>query len=151
MTDNTTNMDLTEQEHDGTTEQDGDRTVTVRVWSGGRRASSDDILDDDPDEYEMEVVPEDTYHVPHEDHVLLAENIDHHGTYAFHVDTDEPVRLVVQTNDHHHHPEDEGFERGRPVEGGLVFVPEGHDRYADEPFQCELWGRVRMRVEERES
>ena len=120
------------------------QTAIVKVWSGEARASYDSILAEDPDEYELEIVGEDTYYVPHEDHAVLAENIEHHGTYALAVEADEPVELVVQTSDHYHDTID-GFEQGRPVEGGLLYGP---DRDA-EPFQCEMWGAIRMRVEVR--
>lgn len=121
-------------------------TVTVKVWSGARRASYEEILAEDPDEYEMEIVPEDTYYVPHDEHVVLADDIDHHGKYAFLVDTDRVVELHVETNDSYHSPVD-GFDDGPAIERGLVYAPEGHPRHTEEPFKTEIWGRIRMRVE----
>lgn len=116
--------------------------ATVKVWSGGPLADYDDILDVDPDEYRMEIVGEDTYYVPHEDHVVLAESIEHHGTYAFDVDCEEPVELHVETSDHYHDTVD-GFERGNSIERGLLFRPD----HGKEPFKTEIWGAIRMRVE----
>lgn len=117
--------------------------ATVKVWSGGPRASYEDILDEDPDEYEMEIVGGDTYYVPHEDHVVLADSIEHHGTYAFDVDVGETVELHVETSDHYHDTID-GFERGSSIERGLLY----RDGREQEPFQTEIWGAIRMRVEE---
>jgi len=123
-------------------------TVTVRVWSGAAAASYDDILDEDPDSYEVPV--HQAGYVPHGEHVVLADRMEHHGTYAFHVDTDGPVELIVETNDSYHAPK-EGFTDGIPIERGLLFVPEDDGRYTEAPFQCEIWGRIRFRVEEADS
>jgi hypothetical protein len=124
-------------------------TATVRVWSGSASAYYDDILDDDPDTYDVPV-HEPWAYVPHDEHVVLADRMEHHGTYAFHVDTNEPVELIVETNDSYHAPK-EGFTDGIPIERGLLFAPEGHPRYSEAPFQCEIWGRIRFRVEEVDS
>jgi hypothetical protein len=117
--------------------------ATVKVWSGGRHATYDHILDEEPDVYEVDVFGEDTYHVPHEDHVHLAEDIDHHGTYAFDVECESDVQLIVETNDSFHAPVD-GFTDGRPIEGGLRYEADSEVP----PFKCEIWGRIRMRVED---
>lgn len=123
-------------------------TVTVVVWAGSPNELYEDIVGREPDRYEMDVVGKDTYYVPHEDHVQLADYIEHHGKYAFTVETEEmPVILTIETNDSYHSPVD-GFDNGRPIEGGLLFAPEGHPSHNEEPFQCEMWGRIRMRVEE---
>jgi hypothetical protein len=100
------------------------RYATVRVWSGGPLDDYDEILNEDPDEYKLEIVNEGTYHVPHEDHVVLADRIDHHGKYAFDLAADETVELHVETSDHYHDTI-EGFERGNSIERGLLFR-EGH-------------------------
>lgn len=123
------------------------RKATVKVWSGGPREDYGDLLEEEPDEYEMEIVGEDTYYVPHDDHVVLADRIEHHGKYAFDVDADEAVELHVETSDHYHDTID-GFERGNSIERGLLFKPENNDQ---PPFQTEIWGCIRMRVEEREA
>jgi len=120
-----------------------DRTATVCVWAGGPREDYDDLLADDPGTYELPVVAVDTYHVPHDDHAVLADRIDHHGKYAFFVDTDEAVALHVETSDHYHDTVD-GFERGPSVERGLRYTPDDDKP----PFKTELWGAIRMRVEE---
>lgn len=122
-------------------------TVTVKVWSGERFADYDTILDEDPTEYQIKVVPEDTYLVPHDDHVVLADDMEHHGMYAFHVETDDVVELHIETNDSYHSPK-EGFRQGYSIERGLVFAPAGHNRHTETPFKTEIWGRIRMRVEE---
>lgn len=124
-------------------QESASKTATVKVWSGRPRADYEDLLDEDPDEYEMEIVGEDTYYVPHEDHVVLADDIEHHGRYAFDVDADEAVELDVETSDHYHDTID-GFDRSDPIEQGLLFRPENSD---EPPFKCELWGCIRMRVE----
>lgn len=123
------------------------QTVTVKVWSGSQRAPYEEILDEDPDEYEMDVVGEETYYVPHDDHVVLTEDIENHQKYAFHVETDRLVELHVETNDSHHSPVD-GFDTSPSIERGLLYAPEGHPRYTETPFQTEIWGRIRMRVED---
>lgn len=117
--------------------------ATVKVWSGDALAHYEDILGEEPDEYRMEVVTEDTHYVPHEDHAVLAESIDHHGTYAFDVECDAPVELHVETSDHYHDTVD-GFERGASIERGLLYRPDSDA----EPFKTEIWGAIRMRVEE---
>jgi len=121
-------------------------TATVKVWSGPTRQSYDQLLEDDPDEYELEIQPEDKYYIPHDDHTVVDGHIENHQKYAFYMDVDESLTLIVETNDSHHSPK-EGFEDGRPLEGGLVYVPEGHPRHETRPFKVEIWGRVRMRVE----
>lgn len=121
----------------------GTQQATVKVWSGGALARYEDILNEEPDEYQMEVIGGDTYHVPHDDHAILAESIDHHGTYAFGVECDVPVELHVETSDHYHDTID-GFERGASIERGLRFRPD----HGKEPFKTEIWGAIRMRVEE---
>lgn len=126
-----------------TTNKAEQRTATVKVWSGGPIADYDDILDEEPDEYEMEIVDGDRYHVPHGEHVVLAEDIEHHGTYAFDLDADETVELHVETSDHYHDTVD-GFERGNSIERGLQFKPDVDAT----PFKTEIWGAIRMRVEE---
>jgi hypothetical protein len=132
-----------------TTPEAAGQTASVKVWSGGRHASAEALVEEeDPDVYEVAIHFTD-FHIPHHEHVVLADNIEHYGTYAFHVETEQPVELVVQTNDSYHSPE-EGYREGRPVENGLLFTPEGHARHTEEPFKCELWGRIRMRVESTE-
>jgi len=75
------------------------RTVTVKVWQGARRESADALVEEeDPDEYELPVAdPE--YGVldalSDDEQVILAENIDHHGTCAFLV---EPSEEAVELN-----------------------------------------------------
>lgn len=121
--------------------------VTVKVWSGGNREDYDDIVARDPEEYELEVHGEDTYHVPHDDHAMVAEEMENHGRYAFMVaGIEEAVELHVETNDSYHQPK-EGFNNGTAIERGLHYAPEGHDRHPETPFKCEIWGRIRMRVE----
>lgn len=124
--------------------------VTVKVWSGSNSESYDEILDDSPTEYELDVVSTDTYHVPHDEHTVLADHIENHQKYAFYIDTDEVVELVVETSDSHHDPIG-AFEQGRPLEGGLIYAPEGHAMHEETPFQVEMWGQIRMRVEETDS
>lgn len=134
---------------DTTTSDDGGSGTahaTVRVWEGHKRTGYDTLLDTEPDEYEMPIVPADTYYVPHDEHTVLADRIETHRRYAFHVETPEPVVLYVETNDSHHAPVD-GFTDGPAVERGLRYVPETDNRHTDEPFKVELWGRIRMRVE----
>lgn len=116
--------------------------ATAKVWSGGPREDYDDLLNEEPDKYEMDIVGEDTYYVPHEEHVVLADRIEHHGKYAFDVDADEAVELHVETSDHYHDTID-GFERGNSIERGLLFRPDVDAT----PFQTEIWGCIRMRVE----
>jgi hypothetical protein len=124
------------------------KQVTVKVWSGSSIARYGDILADAPEEYDLEVHPREGY-VPHHEHAVVADDISNHGAYAFDVETDETVTLIVETNDSYHSPKD-GFTDGRPIEGGLTYVPEGHPRHEEEPFKCEVWGRIRMRVERTE-
>jgi hypothetical protein len=119
------------------------RMATVKVWSGGPLADYDDILNEKADEYEMEIVDVDTHHVPHSEHVVLAENIENHGRYAFDLDAEETVELHVETSDHYHDTVD-GFERGYSIERGLRFKPDVDAT----PFKTEIWGAIRMRVEE---
>lgn len=128
------------------TETESTDRVTVSVWSGATYESYEQILDTEPEEYEIEVTGSDTYFVPHEDHVVLADNVKNHQKYAFHVDTDDVVDLVIETSDSHHDPIGD-FDSGRPIEGGLPYAPEGHGLYEEEPFKTEIWGRIRMRVE----
>lgn len=78
---------------------------------------------------------------------MLAHDIDNHSKYALDVETDEVVILNVETNDSYHDPVG-GFDDGRPVEGGLLYAPDGHNLSSEEPFKTEMWGRIRMRVEE---
>ena len=128
-------------------QQSQKRYVTVKVWSGGKNEPYADILERDADEYVLKVHGEDTYYVPHDEHELLAEDMENHGRYAFMVeDLNQPVALYVETNDSYHSPV-EGFEVGDAIERGLVYAPEGHPRHSEEPFQVEMWGRIRMRVE----
>ena len=115
----------------------------VRVWSGGPREDYDDLLEQEPDEYEMEIVSDGTYYVPHDDHVVLADNIENHGRYAFGVEAAESVELHVETSDHYHDTID-GFDTGDSIERGLLFRPDVDAT----PFQIEIWGCIRMRVEE---
>lgn len=118
-------------------------TATVHVWQGDRRATYDDLLDEGPDEYEVPVAATDygrTYEVSDDARVMLADAIEHHGTYAFDVpDADRPLTLNVYTNDSYHDPE----EWGDPLERGLTYRA-GDDAV---PFQVELWGRVMLWVE----
>lgn len=118
-------------------------TVTVKVWSGDRFDSYEDILSYEPKEYEMEPC-ESTfgkiYEVPDEERVYLSESIEHHGTYAFDVETDDLVFLNVHTNDSFHSPD----AWGKPIERGLLF--DGDDDYG--PFKTEIWGRIVMWVEQ---
>ncbi|MFC6720949.1 hypothetical protein ACFQGT_00175 [Natrialbaceae archaeon GCM10025810] len=121
-------------------------TVTVHVWQGDRLESYDDLLERDPDVYEVPVA-ETEFGRPHEltdnEQVQLAESIEHHGTYAFEIPNEErPATLNVHTNDSYHDP----TEWGKPVERGLTFT-EPDDR---EPYQCEMWGRIMMWVERTE-
>jgi hypothetical protein len=116
--------------------------ATVKVWSGGPRDDYEELLEEGADEYEMEIVGEDTYYVPHEEHVVLADRIEHHGKYAFDVQTGEAVELHVETSDHYHDTID-GFERGNSIERGLLFRPDVDAT----PFKTEIWGCIRMRVE----
>lgn len=118
-------------------------TVTVKVWEGPRFKDYDELLEEEPDKYQMPVVETEfgrNYEARDEDRVTLARDIENHWKYAFDVETDEKVKLRVNTNDSYHNPEDwDG-----PIGGGLLFSPE--DDYP--PFKCELWGRVMMWVEE---
>lgn len=122
-------------------------TVTVKVWSGPTYRSYEELLEESPTEYEMDVIPTDSYYVPHDEHTILADHIENHQKYAFYIDTDEVVELIVETSDSHHDPI-EDFEQGRPLEGGLIYAPEDHAMYEETPFQVEIWGQIRMRVEE---
>lgn len=120
-------------------------TITVKVWSGNQYADYDEILDEEPDVYEMQSVKTEfgkLHEVSDEERVTLADSIEHHGTYAFDVEHDERVKLNVHANDSYHNPED----WGKPIERGLLFNPE--DDYP--PFKCEIWGRIMMWVEEDE-
>ncbi len=118
-------------------------TATVHVWQGDRFASYDELLDAEPDEYEVPVADTEfgrTYEVSDDARVMLAESIDHHGTYAFDVpDAERPLTVNIHTNDSYHDPE----EWGDPIERGLTF------REPDDapPFQVELWGRIMLWVE----
>ncbi|ADB63947.1 hypothetical protein Htur_5060 (plasmid) [Haloterrigena turkmenica DSM 5511] len=118
-------------------------TVTVHVWQGGRLDSYDELLERDPDVYEVPIAETEfgkVWEVGDDERVMLAESIDHHGTYAFDVPTDErPATLNVHTNDSYHDRED----WGDPVERGLEYR-EGDDY---EPYQCEMWGRIMMWVD----
>lgn len=118
-----------------------DETITVHVWQGSRRTTYDDLLAEEPDVYELP--PDDplvTESLNDESRVLLAENIDHHGTYAFDVPNESrPATVNVHTNDSYHDPTD----WGRPIERGLTFY-EPDDR---EPYKCEMWGRILLWVE----
>jgi len=121
--------------------------ASVKVWSGEKREDYDEILARDPDVYELAVYGNDTYHVPHEDHAVVADEMKNHGRYAFMVeDIGERVELIIETNDSYHRPKD-AFTDTPPVEGGLPYWPEGHPSRPSRPFQCEIWGRIRMRVE----
>lgn len=118
-------------------------TATVHVWQGDQFTSYDELLDEDPDEYEVPIADTEfgrTHEVSDDERVLLAEDIDHHGTYAFDVpDAERPLTVNVHTNDSYHNAE----EWGDPIERGLTFREP--DDY--EPFKTELWGRVMLWVE----
>lgn len=135
-------------------EEEEPDTVTVQVWQGDRRTSYDDLLEEDPDVYEVPVVDHDGYgDLPSElanqrldgtgldgDRVVLADDIEHHGTYAFQIPNEQrPATLNVHSNDSYHDP----YDWGRPVEQGLTY----HRADDAEPFQCEIWGRVMLWVE----
>lgn len=117
-------------------------TVAVHIWQGSSFDSYDTILSDEPDVYEMPVAdPEfgNTWELSDDERHLLADNIDHHGTYAIDVpNEDRPVTVNIHTNDSYHDPED----WGKPIERGLTF----HEADGLEPFQCEMWGRIMMWV-----
>lgn len=120
-------------------------TVIVKVWEGPRWNSYDEILEGEPDEYEMPVVETEfgrNYEAKDDDRVNLATEIENHRKYAFDVETDEKVKLRVHTNDSYHNPED----WSDPIEGGLIYSPD--DDYP--PFKTEIWGRIMMWVEEYE-
>lgn len=120
-----------------------DETVTVYVWQGSQFDSYDDLLEEDPDEYELPIANTEFgkyWELDDDERVVLTDDIDHHGTYAFDVPADSrPVTLNVHTNDSYHDEED----WGQPAERGLDFLEE-HDL---EPFQCEMWGRIMMWVD----
>jgi hypothetical protein len=118
------------------------QTVTVHVWEGPSYASADDLIaEQDPDEYELE--PVDPYNpslVSDSARALLADDIENHRTYAFHVPNDErPATVNVCTNDSYHNVHD----WGDPIERGLTF----HEEDDHGPFKCEAWGRIMMYVE----
>lgn len=121
----------------------GDETVTVHVWQGGRGDRYEDLLETDPDVYEVPVAETEfgmTVELSDDERVVLAESIDHHGTYAFDVPNDErPATVNVHTNDSYHNPE----EWGDPIERGLTF----HEPDELEPFKTEIWGRIMLWVE----
>ncbi|WP_337653259.1 hypothetical protein [Halomontanus rarus] len=118
-------------------------TVTVHVWQGERWDSYDDLLERDPDGYELPLAETElgrAFEVRDDERVTLADAIDHHGTYAFDVPNDQrPVTLNVHTNDSYHNP----TEWGKPLERGLTF----HERDDYEPFKTEIWGRIMMWAE----
>jgi|GEM_PF-621689 len=118
-------------------------TATVHVWQGGQFASYEDLLDEDPDEYELPLAETEfgkAFEVSNDERELLAENIEYHGTFAFDVPNDErPVTLNVHTTDSYHNQED----WGKPIERGLTF----HEEDAYEPFKTEIWGRIMMWAE----
>ena len=124
------------------------RTVPVEVWQGGRSENADELVNNkEPDTYELEVHHKHAS-VPHDDHVLLAEDVEHHGTYAFRIVPEQgPVELVVQPNDSVHSPPD-GFTDNPPIERRFKFYPVDDGRYTDTPFKCKIWGRIPMRVVE---
>ena len=137
----------TDREADG--EEQGEKTAraTVKVWTAPRHANWDDVVDGEPDEFEMEVFPAEARRVLHERHTILCDEMENHSRYAFDVETSCPVDLYVETNDSYHEPQ-EGFLHGWAIEGGLSYVPESHEHHGDEPYKCELWGRIRMRLQE---
>lgn len=118
-------------------------TVTVKVWETEGYGSYDGLLEEEPDEYQMPVVETEfgrNYEAGRGDRVMLATDIRNSRKYAFDVETNEKVRLRVNTNDSYHDPEDwDG-----PIEGGMLYGPE--DDYP--PYKCQLYGRVMMWVEE---
>ncbi|WP_302083519.1 hypothetical protein [Salinibaculum rarum] len=121
------------------------RTVTVKVWEGSQFDSADELVNqENPDEYELPVVDLE-YGVldalSDDARVILADDIDHHGTYAFLVESDSnDVVLNVHTNDSYHDPTD----WDNPIERGLTYRSDEDDI---PPFKCELWGRIMMWVE----
>lgn len=119
-------------------------TATVKVWSGSRFDSYDDVMTFEPEEYEMNVVDSEfgsEHEASEEERVYLSEDIQHHGTYAFDVESDVPLVLNIHSNDSYHAPD----EWGEPIERGLPFSPD--DDYG--AFKCEIWGRIMMWVDKR--
>ena len=130
---------------DGTRSTDGTErdTVAVHIWQGSRFDSYDTILSDEPDVYEIPVADLEfgkPYELSDSERVLLAEEIEHHGTYAIDVpNEDRPATVNIHTNDSYHDPED----WGTPIERGLTY----HEMDDYEPFQTEIWGRIMVWVE----
>jgi hypothetical protein len=118
------------------------KIATVKVWEGHRWAEYDDMLEDEPDTYELPILDLEfgsTHEVSDDDRVMLAQEIQNHQKYAFDVECDEKVTLNVHSNDSFHSPE----EWGNPIERGLPYSPDNDW----EPFKCEIWGRIMMFVE----
>lgn len=117
-------------------------TVDVKVYSGSSWDSYEEIESQGPDVYTLSPAETDygrVFEVPSEKRVVLSDEIEHHGTYAFNVDTEQKTVLNVHTNDSYHDPTD----WGKPIERGLLFDGETDA----EPFGCELWGRIMFWVE----
>jgi len=121
------------------------QSVNVKVWSGSAWDTYEEIQAQGPDVYTLSPAETDygrVFEVPSEKRVVLSDEIEHHGTYAFDVDTEQKTVLNVHTNDSYHNNED----WGKPIERGLLF-----DGKTDaEPFGCELWGRTMFWVEQDE-
>lgn len=134
-------------------ENDQTDTVPVHVWQGDRYTSYDDLLEEAPDVYEVPVVEPHRGKLPAAtanqildgtgldgDRVVLADDIEHHGTYAFQIPNEaRPATLNVHSNDSYHDP----YDWGRPIEQGLTY----HEADDADPFKCEIWGRVMLWVE----
>lgn len=118
-------------------------TVSVHVWQGGQFDTYDDILSEEPAVHDVPVAETDYgkhWELSDDEQVILADSIDHHGTYAFDVPNEERSAIVnVHTCDSYHSP----YDWGPPVERGLTF----HEEDDHPPFQCELWGRVMLWVD----
>lgn len=118
-------------------------TVEVYIWKGNQFDSYDTILSYDPDIYEIPVAKLEYgkhWELSESEKVTLAEDIDHHGTYAIDVpNKSRPVTVNIHTNDSYHDPED----WDKPIERGLYY----HKKDDAKPFQIEMWGRIMMWVE----
>jgi hypothetical protein len=106
----------------------------VRVWHSW--------YDDYPEE------PDETVRVRADEPVLWQDDPYYHESLAFDIHPDDaPATLYIRTNDSVRNPPlSDASEWSRAVERGLPFDPMTYDKYP--PFGTEIWGRIRLTVEE---